>query len=448
MKLRTKLIFFVSGVVIIPLLVSALIGFYLHRRREWVPSPRQMDRMFDRFEEIIMTSQEPDYSSVDLPARLRVWILDENDMVTYTNSGQAVTGERIDIARLDRGIFHIFKVKDENGDEVRVLANFPSEIEDTDSDRGKRRIPPYVRFLERAVWWIFTLIVFSAVMITLIVRSFNRSVRKLESATRRIAEGDLDFELEIKGKDEISSLTSSFDSMRRELKEGNARRSRFLMGVSHDLKTPLTSIEGYLEAIADGLADEPEKLERYHGVIQEKSKVLEERIAELIDYVNMETGEWRMRREAIELAGFFRQISDIYREDASVFNRRFSSDIALPEGVCVAADRGLLLRCFENLFNNSIRYTRENDTISLRAFLKKGEVMVVLEDTGMGIQEKDLDMVFEPFYRGTGSRREQGSGLGLSIVKSIIDTHGWRIGVESVPDGRTAFTIHISPVHT
>jgi signal transduction histidine kinase len=310
----------------------------------------------------------------------------------------------------------------------------------------KKPLPLYVRILERSKWWLFAIIVFSATMITIIVRSFNRSIRSLEQATRRVAEGDLNFELSTEGKDEIASLTRSFESMRRDLKEASSRRSRFLMGVSHDLKTPLTSIKGYLEAISDGLASDPEKLNRYLSVIGEKSKALEERIAELIDYVNMETGEWKMKQKEIKLLGFFNEISALYREDASIFKRSFQADIRIPEHAYVMGDRALLLRCFENLFDNAMRYTEEGGIITLSAVHEGERVMVVFQNSGTGIDEDDLGRLFEPFYRGTRSRRERGSGLGLSIVKSIIDAHGWSIGVDSVPGKHTRFTIHISPV--
>jgi len=211
---------------------------------------------------------------------------------------------------------------------------------------------------------------------------------KLEKATRKVAEGDLDFELPSNDKDEIASLTKSFDYMRKELKKARSRRSRFLLGVSHDLKTPLTSIKGYLEAISDGLASDPFKLERYLEVINEKSEVLEERIAELIDYVQMETGEWRMKFEDVKLSRFLKGLSELYREDASVFNRKFHSRVNIPESIIVKSDKALLIRCFENLFNNAIRYTEECDLISFYTELNDGPVIIKEEFLNLSIEEQ------------------------------------------------------------
>ncbi len=447
MKLRTKLIFFVLGVVIVPLLVSGLIGYYFHLRREWVPSPKNIQRILNEFENVCRSvkghsgSAEPDFSAIALPKGLSVWVVDVQSRVIYTNREVSEEHELFDVAGIGRGILLVHPITVEGINDIKVMLQFPPGPENR-----KKRGPFFIQFVERSMWWLFALIVFSSVMITIILRSFNRAVAKLDKATRRIAEGDLDFELSVEGSDEIASLTRSFDKMRKNLKDSIARRSRFLMSVSHDLKTPLTSIKGYVEAILDGLAENPEKLNRYLSVIGEKSKALEERIGKLIDYVNMETGDWRMSWEEINLHDFLTHISEFYREDASVLKRTFQNDIRIPESVRVKGDRALLLHCFENLFDNSVRYTGDGDTIKLSAVLEGEEALVVFKDTGMGIEEHEMGKVFEPFYRGTRSRREQGSGLGLSIVKSIIDAHGWKIGIDSIPGKETTLTIHISPV--
>jgi signal transduction histidine kinase len=449
MKLRTKLILFVLGVIIVPVLFSGLLGYYLHLRREWVPSPANIRRITGEFERAWLSakarggSAEVDYSAVKLPERLTVWILDEENRIIYTNGDGKEKNGRPDFIGAGPGHFLVTPFEAGGAGGMKVAFRFPEE-----PPKSKKPPPFFIRFLERSMWWLFALIVFSSVMITLIVRSFNRDIGRLIKATRRVADGDLEFELTPKGNDEVASLARSFDSMRNNLKESIARRSLFLMGVSHDLKTPLTSIKGYLEAISDGLAEDPAKLGRYLSVIGEKSKELEDRIGKLIDYVRMETGDWRLSREEIDLNGFLAEISEMYGEDASVFKRSFRSDLRLPARVRTTADRALLLRCFENLFDNAIRYTKEGDAITLSALHKGEEVLVVFRDTGMGIDGPELNRVFEPFYRGTRSRREEGCGLGLSIVKSIVDAHGWNIGIASTPGRGTALTLRISPVKT
>ncbi|MBW8002918.1 MAG: sensor histidine kinase [Planctomycetes bacterium] len=154
----------------------------------------------------------------------------------------------------------------------------------------------------------------------------------------------------------------------------------------------------------------------------------------------METGEWKLRQERINLLSFLNRIARIYQEDASVLKREFNSRIKIPPDIKIEADSNLLNRALENLFNNALRFTRESDSIYLTAHLKNGEVLISIEDTGPGLTEAEIKLIFEPFYRGTSSRREQGFGLGLSIVKSIINAHGWEIKADSRPGDGTRFT--------
>ena len=173
-------------------------------------------------------------------------------------------------------------------------------------------------------------------------------------------------------------------------------------------------------------------------------KVLEGRITELIDFIKMETGEWKLKHEVINLPDFFSKIAVNYSEDASVFKRKFKSSIEIPCNITAIGDRNLLLRAFENLIGNAIRYTNENDTILMKVYEDNGDIHITIEDTGPGIPEEEINHIFDPFYRGTGSRREHGSGLGLSIVKSVAAAHGWKIDAFSAPGKGTIFRIHIS----
>jgi signal transduction histidine kinase len=217
------------------------------------------------------------------------------------------------------------------------------------------------------------------------------------------------------------------------------------MAVSHDLKTPLTSIEGYLEAINDGLAKDEETLARYLGIIGDKAHMLEGRILELIDFVKMETGEWQLKAETIDAEGFFSSLCAAFSDDAQVLKRNLACRIEIPAGTVIAGDPSLLTRVLENLFNNAVRYTDEDDSIEIKTRCAAGIMYVEVRDTGPGIDEHEMPLVFDPFFRGTRTRNEQGFGLGLSIVKSIVQAHGFSISAESNsgPDSGTRFIISI-----
>jgi signal transduction histidine kinase len=223
--------------------------------------------------------------------------------------------------------------------------------------------------------------------------------------------------------------------MRLALKEEGQSRSRFIMGISHDLKTPLTLIKGYTEAIRDGVAAGPEARNDSLAIIAGKVEQLEGMIDDLINFVRLDTGEWRGTLHKVKLRGFLELQGLRFKDDAELLRRRAEYRIELPGELSVSMDEALVSRALENLMNNALRYTGEGDAIRLRAFVvnegAEEGVILEVEDSGPGIAEADLPHVFEMFYRGGNSRRLQGMGLGLPVVKGIMDSHGWEITVES-----------------
>lgn len=273
-----------------------------------------------------------------------------------------------------------------------------------------------------------------------------RSILLLQEATRKMAEGDLEFGLPEVGADEIRNLTRSFVQMRQRLKEEARSRARFLMAVSHDLATPLTSIEGYVEAIRDGFADDdPERLRRYLDIIHQKSQILGARVESLIESARMETGEWSLKHEEVGLKEYLDRTAAMFREDALAAGREFSYTAKVDPTIVVRMDPVLVTRALENLFSNALRYTAAADGIMLRAEALSGaeRAVLVVEDRGRGIPPEELEHVFDPFYRGAAFSRGGGYGIGLSTVRHIITSHGWSIDMDSSPGRGTAVSISI-----
>jgi signal transduction histidine kinase len=292
------------------------------------------------------------------------------------------------------------------------------------------------------------ILLFCIAISIILVRSIASSIMVLEKATQRVASGELDLPIEIKGSNEITSLTGSLNRLRLALKEERARRSRFIMGISHDLKTPLALIVGYVEAISDGFAISADERAQYMEIIRAKESQLEGMINDLIDFSRVDTGEWRLSLKPVKLEPFIRTFVKRVEADASLLKRNLASDIMIPPDTVVSMDERMALRAIENIVNNALRYMPEGGTALIRVFIKKGtqgreECVLEVEDNGPGIDAKELQNVFEPFYRGTNSRREQGSGLGLAIVKSIVDSHGWEITARSTVGAGTVFSITI-----
>jgi signal transduction histidine kinase len=298
------------------------------------------------------------------------------------------------------------------------------------------------------------IVLFAVVMSLVIAGSITKSVQALENATRRIAAGDLDLRVDVRGSNEITSLTASLNQMRDDLKESERRRARFIMGVTHDLKTPLALIRGYAEAIEDGISPSVALGGSATEIIKSKVDQLEGMINDLIDYVRMDSGEWRSQLEEVDLRAFLTEFAERFVPDAELFQHKMRVDIRLPQGLTAPIDEKLVIRAFENLVNNAIRFTPPGTEIGVEAGQSQDTAVITVGDNGPGIAARDLPHIFETFYRGSLSRREQGMGLGLAVVKWVIDFHGWTISAASNTDAAagptgTRFTISIplgSPV--
>jgi signal transduction histidine kinase len=287
------------------------------------------------------------------------------------------------------------------------------------------------------------LTLFAICMSIVITRTITNSVKVLENATRRIAEGELDLKVNVKGSNEIISLAHSLNKMRDALKEDELRRSRFIMGITHDLKTPLALIKGYAEAIEDDVTDDPDSRTEAAEIIITKADQLEGMINDLISYVRMETGEWRTQLKHNNLSAFLQNLAKDLNNDVELLHHTLTYDINLPENILIPMDEKLTLRAFENLTHNAVRYTPHGSVIHLVAVRLEKAVTLTMSDEGLGIDKDDLPHVFEMFYRGSSSRREQGMGLGLAVVKWVVDYHGWSISVSSEKGKGTSFTITI-----
>ena len=268
-------------------------------------------------------------------------------------------------------------------------------------------------------------------------------VRRLERAARAIAEGDLETPVRAWGAREIVSLSEAMESLRSSIREDIGRRARFLAAVSHDLRTPLTSIGGYLEAIEDGLASEPATLAHYVAIMKDRTRLLEERVQGLIDFARMETGEWRLRFQRLALAPLFGSFAEAAREECALAGLAFEARLAALGAVDADVDAALLGRAFENLVTNGLRHGGGILRLGAR-FLAEGPALAVdVDDEGPGVPPAERALVFEPFWKGSASREGVGSGLGLHIAKSIIEGHGWTLGLGESPSGGARFTIHI-----
>lgn len=283
-------------------------------------------------------------------------------------------------------------------------------------------------------------ILVASILSMIILQRTGSNIKHLERATRRIADGDLDSEVNLKGGDEVSHLADSFNAMRISLKEEQAIRNRFLMGVSHDLRTPLTTIEGYIEAIKDGVIP-LDQIDSVMDKLQNKSRLLESRILELIDYVKMQTGEWQLALEEVPLKSVLTDLDEVYTDELTIAGRNFSMVLDLSSNLKLKMDTALFVRMLENLINNAIKYSSVDSEIKMISQYHGGDLTFSVINSGEVIPIPIQNLVFEPFFRASPSRNAPGFGLGLSIVKSIVDAHQWRLELISTGEEGTIFKV-------
>ena len=288
----------------------------------------------------------------------------------------------------------------------------------------------------------FIILIFTGVSVGLwIYRSVAAPLVKLRKATQNIKEGNLDFVLDVEGTDEFSELCRDFEEMRRRLKESaeekiamDKENKELISNISHDLKTPVTTIKGYAEGIMDGVADTPDKVAKYVRTIYNKASEMDVLINELTLYSKIDTNRIPYNFTILSVNDYFNDCSEDLSLDLEAKNVEFGYFNYVEPEVKVIADPEQIKRVVHNIVNNSVKYMdKDKPKINLRVKDVGDFVQVEIEDNGKGIASKDLPNVFERFYRTDASRNSSkgGSGIGLSIVKKIIEEHGGKIWATS-----------------
>ncbi|MDE6970391.1 MAG: HAMP domain-containing histidine kinase [Eubacterium sp.] len=274
-----------------------------------------------------------------------------------------------------------------------------------------------------------------------IYRSIVTPICKLEEAANNIKEGNLDFTIEADSKDEMGRLCQNFEDMRQRLKESAEekleaeKQNRILISnISHDLRTPITAIKGYVEGILDGVADTPEKVDKYMRTIYNKAIDMDRLINELTLYAKIDTNRIPYNFKRINAGEYFHDCIEEIGLELEAEHLGLSYFNYVSDEVLIIADPEQLKRVIDNIIGNSVKYMdKEHGLINIRIKDVGDFIQVEIEDNGKGIAQKDLPFIFDRFYRTDASRNSAtgGSGIGLSIVKKIIEDHGGKIWATS-----------------
>ncbi len=277
-------------------------------------------------------------------------------------------------------------------------------------------------------------IIFAVILAALISRTIAKPLQRVAHAATDVAKGDYGVHVPVSGPPEVRQVAESFNQMTAEVRAAHQAQRDFLGNVSHDLKTPLTSIQGYSQAIIDGAAKDPKNAAQ---IIYEEAGRLNRMVVELTDLVRLEAGRLSMKSEAIDMA----QLTDAVVQSLTVVAEKQGITLeshtqAMPH---IAGDGDRLAQVLTNLVSNAIKFTPEGGKVQVVAQFKNQGVNLTVRDTGMGIPPDDLPRVFERFYQVDKARGpSRGTGLGLAITQEIIEAHGGTINVYS--EGRNRGT--------
>lgn len=289
---------------------------------------------------------------------------------------------------------------------------------------------------------VILILILTACMLTVwIYTSLINPIKKLQIAAHNIKEGNLDFTIEVESKDEIGELCKSFEEMRQRLKDNTEEKIQsetenktLISNIAHDLKTPITAVKGYAEGLIDGVADTPEKRDKYIKTIYNKANEMDTLINELTLYAKIDTNRIPYNFAKMNVADYFNDCIEEIGLDLEAKNIGLAYFNYADENVQIIADPEQLRRVIHNIVGNSIKYLdKQKGQVNIRIKDVGDFIQVEIEDNGRGISAVDLPYIFDRFYRADASRNSAtgGSGIGLSIVKKIIEDHGGKIWATS-----------------
>lgn len=286
-------------------------------------------------------------------------------------------------------------------------------------------------------------ILISFIFIYYLSKRITNPLKEMNEAAKVIAGGDFDKKLSIKGKDEVAQLASSFNYMAQELNHLEELRKAFIANISHDLRSPLTSIQGFVQAILDGTIP-PQKQSNYLKIVLDETRRLTKMTNDIMDLTKMESGQIELNKDKFEF-------NDLVRRVLAQFEQRILEKkvklylILAEEESLVFADKEQIQRVLYNLIDNAVKFVKEEGSIWVETTLSGKKLLVSVKNSGEKIPEEDLPYIWDRFHKTDKSRGKDktGMGLGLSIVKQIIKYHGETIKVENVEDG-VVFTFTIS----
>jgi len=393
----------------------------------------------------------------------RIFLIDEQSGQILADTDNSLTGRNLFslgvLQRLNNTLVGEFNEGDtrwlystrqvlDRRNALEVVAALPYEATPAFSD------PIFGALLQPLLIALVLAFAVSIVLAILVTRSVVRPMQHVAQAAQKIAAGDYDQTVPVEGSREVKELGSDFNQMALQVRSTQQAQRDFLANVSHELKTPLTSIQGFAQAIQDGAAGDSASIRKSASIIFDEATRMNRMVGELLDLARIETGQIVMRSESVQLDQLLQNVIERLALRAQAGGVTLLTDIAagLP---AIRGDGDRLAQVFSNLIDNALKHTPSGGKVTVAARMLSGSsavkrgkpiggVEITVADTGTGIPPEDLSRIFERFYQVDKSRvkSKTGSlGLGLAIVKEIVTAHGGTIHAESIVGLGTKFVV-------
>ena len=286
---------------------------------------------------------------------------------------------------------------------------------------------------------LINIVLISGMIIKININNMLNPIKQINEATKKVALGDYDIELETKREDEIGELTKNFNKMTHGLKSTENLQKEFINNVSHEVKTPVSSIEGFAKFLKDDNLSKEER-EEYANIIIEEAKRLENLTGKILKLSKLNNQEVITNKQEIMIAEQIRRAVSLLEPKWS--KKDIKINVSLEEKVFLG-DEGLIFQVWVNLLDNAIKFSKPNSSIDIKVHEKDKNICVEIKDHGIGMNEEEIEKIFDRFYQIDKSHSEEGSGLGLAIVKRILELSEGKIEIKSKENVGTTFTVEL-----
>lgn len=433
-SLYSKLIVGFLASIILSFSFAGYFGLKKHTENIEALAISKLESVAVSLKEEMQLNNEHSLQNLANAAGVGIVLVPKNSDVQMTIYGEGIT--ELDLKEIDE--FRFEKRYRQNGNSFIYRLDLS---DDYFAYIKKSTVQEKLIFEQSAMIALGGIFVCGSMIFLIIADIIVKPIKRLTKATNDLAQGNYNVQVNYYGKDELATLSQSFNTMAKRLVRTEENRQKFISDVSHEFQTPLTSIQGFAKILtAEQISDEQRR--RYANIILEQSIRLSTLSKSMMQLTALESEDIQLEKKKYSLIHQLERIVEMQQGFAREQKVDIETDFPKAD-LCIYADEDRMEQVFINLINNAVKYTSEEGVVTVRVKRSLKEIDVIIEDTGIGMTKEAVGHIFDRFYRADKSRSIKGNGLGLSIVKRILDLHGYKISVESQVDVGSVFKVTI-----